>query len=462
MSEYDRYEPYESRQRAGYEDRWAEQRRYAEPVRGSYEPKKKRNTGKIVALVLALVVLIGASGVGGGVLYASMNNLVVSEKTETAEALPETGDAQRGPASEPALRNEPETEAPEINRGGTLNAQIVGGSSAPTSVRAQYTGDALSAEEIYALAVNSCVGIQTDVTSTNVFGQVVSGAISGSGFIISPDGYILTNYHVIQTADEQGLDITVNLYNGDSYTAAIVGKDAENDVALIKIDGENLPALVLNTSGDLMVGQTVYAIGNPLGELTYSMSNGIVSALDREITVESNVSINMFQLTAAINSGNSGGPVLNERGEVIGIASAKYSSTGVEGLGFAIPIEDAMKIADDLMQYGFVRGKPYFGITVRTITSSIAEYYNWVEGAYIVEVDPNSCAAAAGLQTGDIIIRLDETEIKSSSDLIKAKKNYTAGDTVHLTVYRNGEELQMVLTFDEEGARAFLGEGRNG
>ncbi len=461
MSEYDRYEPYESQRRADYEDRWAEPR-YNEPARGSYEPKKKRHTGRIVALVLALVVLIGASGVGGGVLYASMSRALVSPVTESEEpaAVPDAG------APEAAESAAPETPAavpaPEINRGGTLDAQIVGGSSAPTSIRAQYTGDALSAEEIYAMAVNSCVGIQTDVTSTNVFGQVVSGAISGSGFIISSDGYILTNYHVIQTADEQGLDITVNLYNGDSYTAAIVGKDAENDVALIKVDGENLPTLVLNTSGDLMVGQTVYAIGNPLGELTYSMSNGIVSALDREITVESNVSINMFQLTAAINSGNSGGPVLNERGEVIGIASAKYSSTGVEGLGFAIPIEDAMKIVDDLMQYGFVRGKPYFGITVRTITSSIAEYYNWVEGAYIMDVDPYSCAAAAGLQTGDIIIRLDETEIKSSSDLIKAKKDYTAGDTVHLTVYRGGEELQMVLTFDEEGARAFLGDERNG
>ncbi len=464
MSEYDRYEPYESQRRADYEDRWAEQRRYAEPVRGSYEPKKKRNTGKIVALVLALVVLIGASGVGGGVLYASMNNLVVSEKTETAEALPETGDAQRGPASEPALRNEPETEAPEINRGGTLNAQIVGGSSAPTSVRAQYTGDALSAEEIYALAVNSCVGIQTDVTS-NVFGQVVSGAISGSGFIISPDGYILTNYHVIQTADEQGLDITVNLYNGDSYTAAIVGKDAENDVALIKIDGENLPALVLNTSGDLMVGQTVYAIGNPLGELTYSMSNGIVSALDREITVESNVSINMFQLTAAINSGNSGGPVLNERGEVIGIASAKYADTGVEGLGFAIPVDDAMKIANDIVTYGFVRGKPYFGITVATAGSSGNGYgypygfgfgygygqqnTNTVSGAEIRAVDENSCAAKAGLEVGDIITKLGDKDIRNQSDLIIAKAAYHAGDTATLTVYRDGEYQEKTIVFDE-------------
>ena len=450
MNEYE-YDRYEAERRADHgEARW-DDRRYDGFVRGSYQPPKKKKTGRIVALVLALVVLIGASGVGGGVLYASLNNAVVTEKPEEDAALPEAA----VPETRTTETAEPETAAP---RGGeTLNAQIVGGSSTPTSVRAQYTGDALSAEEIYAMAVGACVGIQTEVTSTNVFGQVVSGAISGSGFIISADGYILTNNHVIETADEQGLEIKVNLYSGEEYTATIIGKDAENDVALIKIDATNLPTLVLNTSGELLVGQTVYAIGNPLGELTYSMSNGIVSALDREITVESNVSINMFQLTAAINEGNSGGPVLNERGEVIGIASAKYSSTGVEGLGFAIPIEDAMKIVDDLMQYGFVRGKPYFGITVRTITSSIAEYYNWVEGAYIVAVDEQSCAAKAGLKEGDIIIALGETEIKSSSDLIKAKKEYTAGDTVHLTVYRGGEELQMVLTFDEEGARAHQG-----
>ena len=442
MNEYDRYEPYEAERRNDYEYR--DERRYDDRVRGSYQPPKKKRTGRVVALVVALVVLIGASGVGGGVLYASLNNAVVTEKAETAETIA------------------PETEPDSGASRGTLDTQIAGTNTVPTTIRATYTGDALSAEEIYALAVNACVGIKTDVTATNIFGQVTSGAISGSGFIISPDGYILTNYHVIETADEQGLEIQVTLYNGDSYTAEIIGKDAENDVALIKIDGSDLATLVLNTSGDLMVGQTVYAIGNPLGELTYSMSNGIVSALDREITVESNVSINMFQLTAAINSGNSGGPVLNDRGEVIGIASAKYSSNGVEGLGFAIPIEDAMHIADDLMQYGFVRGKPYFGITVRTITSSIAEYYNWVEGAYIVAVDGDSCAAKAGLKEGDIITRMEDTEIHSSSDLIQAKKDYTAGDTVHLTVYRGGEELQMVITFDEEGAKAHLGESQNG
>ena len=413
---------------------------------GGYQPqppRKKKKTGRIVALCLACVLLAGAAGVGTGVFVSSLNHASVSQAPEAS------GGATNGGAQDNG------------GSGTVLDTQIVGNGGS-TPVKSEYTGDTLSAEEIYAMGVKACVGIRTDVTQ-NIFGQVTSSAISGSGFVISSDGYILTNYHVIETADEQGLEITVTFYDGQSYTAKIVGKDAENDVALIKMDAQNLPTLVINTTGDLLVGQQVYVIGNPLGELTYSMTGGIVSALDREISVESNVSINMFQTDAAINSGNSGGPVLNDKGEVIGIASAKYASTGVEGLGFAIPIEDAMNIVDDLVQYGYVRGKPYFGISVRTMTDSVAQYYNWAAGAYVVKVDENSCAATAGLKVGDIITKLDDTEVTSSSDLIKAKHEYTAGDTAHLTVYRNGEYIQLVITFDEEGARNMLtGESQNG
>lgn len=409
-------------------------------------PKKKR--GRIVALCLACVILAGAAGVGTGVLISSLSGLTV---TMSGNALAE-----------------PEPTAPAQDSitpsGITLDTQIVDGAgNQPSTLSGGYTGKTLTATELYEATVRSCVGITVDITATNIFGQVTSSAISGSGFIISADGYILTNYHVVEEADESGLDITVTTYEGDKYTAKIVGKEADNDVALLKIDAENLPALVLNTSGNLTVGQDVYVIGNPLGELTYTLTDGIVSALDRDIAVESNVSIRMFQLSAAINSGNSGGPVFNDRGEVIGIASAKYADTGVEGLGFAIPIEDAMNIVDDLIQYGFVRGKPYFGITVRTVTQTVAEYYNWVAGAYIVEVDEKSCAAEAGLMSGDIIVKMSDTKIGSSSDLILAKKEYKAGDTVSLEVFRNGEYFQTMITFDEEGARAYLeGEAKNG
>ncbi len=413
---------------------------------GSEPPKKKRSTGKIIAIVVVCVLLAAAAGVGTGVLLSSFDGV----------SLVHTNHMGSVPNAVPTAA--PDIPASDVELDTTI---IDGGNKAPVNKpNVEYTGKTLSASELYSMAVNSCVGIKTDVTMSNIFGQVTSSAISGSGFIISTDGYILTNYHVVEHADTEGLPVTVTMYDGSEYTAEIIGKEADNDVALLKIDGRNLPALVLNTSGDLTVGQNVYAIGNPLGELTYTLTDGIVSALDREIAVESNVSIGMFQISAAINSGNSGGPVFNDKGEVIGIASAKYADTGVEGLGFAIPIEDAMDIVDDLIKYGFVRGKPYFGITVRTVTPTVAEYYGMVVGAYIDEVDQNSCAAAAGLARGDIIVKMNDTEISSSSDLILAKKEYVAGDTVTLNVFRNGEYFETVITFDEEGARAHL--GKNG
>ncbi|MBR6521281.1 MAG: trypsin-like peptidase domain-containing protein [Oscillospiraceae bacterium] len=416
---------------------------YSQPER----PKNKKN-GRIIALCLAFVIFAAAAGTGVGVLVASMSGLSVTS-AGSAKPLPDKGNP--APDGTPAP-----VETPEIPSSGiVLDTQIADGDNAPEASGA-YTGESLSAPELYNMAVNSCVGITVDVTAVNIFGQVSSSAISGSGFIISTDGYILTNYHVVQRADENDLEINVTTYAGDKYKAVIVGKEAENDVALLKVEAENLPALVLNTSGNLVVGQDVYVIGNPLGELTYTLTDGIVSAVDREIPVEANVSIRMFQLSAAINSGNSGGPVFNDKGEVIGIASAKYSSTGVEGLGFAIPIEDAMEIVDDLIQYGFVRGKAYMGITVRTVTQAIAEYYNWVEGAFIVEVDADSCAVTAGLQESDIIVKIDDAVIKSSSDLILAKKNYVAGDSATLEVFRNGEYFQTTITFDEEGYKEHL------
>ena len=416
-----------------------------------HQPKpKKKKAGKIIAICLACVIFAAAAGSGVGVLVASMDGLTVSQVAGQTPVLP--GAADPAPV-----------ETPEIPPSGIiLDTYIIDGGDTPVADGA-YTGKTLSASELYNMAVNSCVGITVDVTAMNTFGQVTSSAISGSGFIISTDGYILTNYHVVQRADENDLEINVTTYAGDKYTATLVGKEAENDVALLKVDAKNLPALVLNTSGSLIVGQNVYVIGNPLGELTYTLTDGIVSALDREIAVEANASIRMFQISAAINSGNSGGPVFNDKGEVIGIASAKYASAGVEGLGFAIPIEDAMEIVDDLIQYGFVRGKAYFGITVRTVTKAIAEYYNWVEGAFIVDLDEDSCAAVAGLRESDIIVKVDDYVIKSSSDLILAKKNYVAGDSATLEVFRDGEYFQTTITFEEEGYRAhFKGENQNG
>lgn len=316
------------------------------------------------------------------------------------------------------------------------------------------TGSDISASEIYALACSQVVAITTEVTYRSFYGYSTV-PVSGSGFIISSNGYILTNYHVIEDADEGGYEISVLTYDGTEYTASIVGYEKDNDVAVLKIEAEGLNAVTIGDSDAIVVGEDVYAVGNPLGELGYTMTGGMVSALDREITsydsdTRTYNTINMFQVDAAVNAGNSGGPVYNSRGEVIGIVTAKYSDTGVEGLGFAIPINDAIELANDIMTVGYVRGKAYMGIVPQTVTATIAQYYNMVEGAYVYGIEDGSAAAECGLQLGDIIVRIDDTEITSSDDLSTAKKSYRAGESAVLRVWRNGEYIELTIVFDEE------------
>ncbi|NLH01105.1 MAG: PDZ domain-containing protein, partial [Clostridiales bacterium] len=292
-------------------------------------------------------------------------------------------------------------------------------------------------------------------TYTNYFGIQSKSAVSGSGFIVTSDGYIVTNYHVIQKAYQEGYKVSVMLYNGDKYTAKIVGVEDSSDVAVLKIDATGLSAATLGNSDNLQVGETVYAIGNPLGELSFSMTSGMVSALDREITTQDEttgqtITNNMFQIDAAVNEGNSGGPVYNVKGEVIGIVTAKYSSTGVEGLGFAIPINDVADIVNQLITQGYVSGKANLGITVTTVDSTVAQYYNMVEGAYVYSVESGSCSEKAGLKIGDIITAINGKEVKSSTQLVSEKKKYKAGDTITLKIYRDGEYLDIKVTLDED------------
>lgn len=306
-------------------------------------------------------------------------------------------------------------------------------------------GGELTAPEIFELLAPACVGVTTDVNVTNVFGQVSSRPISGSGFLISEDGYILTNHHVIETAAEKGLTVRVMLRSGEEYAADIVGSDAAGDVALLKTAAEGLPFVRLGSFEETQVGDAVYAVGNPLGELTYTMTAGIVSARERSVPISSGVSVDMFQIDAAINSGNSGGPVVNSRGQVVGIASAKYASYGVEGLGFAIPIDDALRAVDDLSVYGYVRGRAVLGVTVAN-----AAYYGKGSGALVDSVSPGSCSERAGLRKGDVIVEAGGTEIAGTADLLAAKKTWRAGDTVTLVVLRGGERLSLRVTLDEE------------
>ena len=312
------------------------------------------------------------------------------------------------------------------------------------------TSKELTTAEIYAKYVNSCVGITVDIVSTNVFGQTITGAAAGSGFVITEDGYILTNYHVIDGANS----IKVTFDNGKEYTATYVGGEEKNDIAVIKVDATGLTPVVIGKSSDMLVGEQVTTIGNPLGELTFSESTGIISALDRSITMSDGRQMNMIQTDCAINSGNSGGPLFNSHGEVIGIVSAKYSSgsnsssASVEGLGFAIPMDDVANMVSDLVKNGYVTGKPIMGISVADVDESVTSY-GVPQGAIIRVVTPDLCGAKAGLQAGDIVTKIDNTDVTSASDLTSAIGNYKPGDKVTLTIFRSGETKTVEVTLEE-------------
>ena len=307
----------------------------------------------------------------------------------------------------------------------------------------------LSGEEIYAANLESVVGVNGDVT-TNIWGQTVRNPVSGSGFVISADGYILTNYHVIDGVS----DIKVTFSNGTSYDAILVGGEEENDIAVLKIDATGLRPVVLGNSDALQVGEPVYAIGNPLGELTFTFTGGYVSAKDRSITMSDGTIMNMIQTDAAINSGNSGGPLFDQYGQAIGIVSAKYSgssgsSASIEGIGFAIPINDVADMVTSIIENGYVTGKPNVGVLMDDVDSNV-QRYGIPAGAEIKAVLEGSCADKAGLQAGDIITAVGDSAVNGSEQLKSAVKNYRAGDEVTFTVYRDGEESDITLTLDED------------
>ena len=309
----------------------------------------------------------------------------------------------------------------------------------------------LTASQIYAAYVGSTVGITVDTVTTNLWGQKIPAAAAGSGFVISEDGYIVTNYHVIDEATA----IQVAFVDGTTYDATLVGGDQDNDIAVLKIEATGLTPVIIGDSDSLVVGEDVVAIGNPLGELTYTLTKGVVSAVNRSLTMSGGLVMNMIQTDTAINSGNSGGPLFNMYGQVIGITSAKLSNSSsssdatIEGLGFAIPINDVWDMIQDIIENGRVTGKPYMGITPANVTEADAQKYGMSVGVYVNAVTPGSAAEKAGLVQGDIITAIDETAITSYSDLKTALKNYKAGDTATLTLDRNGKVDTVSITFDE-------------
>ncbi len=308
------------------------------------------------------------------------------------------------------------------------------------------TSKVMTPAEVYAANVNSTVGITTS-TTTNFWGFQTTSAASGSGFIITPDGYILTNHHVIQNADS----VTVALYDGTTYDATVVGYDASNDLAVLKVDAQDLSPVVIGDSDNLNVGDSVVAIGNPLGELTFSLTSGTVSALNREVTFSGNRKMDLIQTDCAINSGNSGGALFNLYGEVIGITNAKYSSSGgeasIDNIGFAIPIKDVGPIVTSIIEKGYI-SRPYIGISV-TDVSADAIGYGLPKGAAVAAVAEGSPAEKAGILENDIITNVNGTEIPGSNELVEMIGQCEAGDKLQVQIYRQGQIQNITVVVEE-------------
>lgn len=305
---------------------------------------------------------------------------------------------------------------------------------------------ALSTTEIASKVGPATVSILAQVSYGNINGMAQTAEASGSGFIISADGYIVTNNHVIDGATAVQVVVAGE---SDPIDAKVVGTDATTDIAVLKIDRTNLTYVTLGDSDTLQVGELAVAIGNPFGELAGSVTVGVISALDREISIN-NSTYNLLQTDASINSGNSGGPLVNSYGEVIGITNAKVSEG--EGIGFAIPINDIKTVIEDLVNNGYVTGRPVLGIGVVTVDQATADQYGWPVGAYIRQVDPNSAASKAGLQVGDIITAIDGTAISTTEEVIAAKNSHKVGDSLTLSIYRNGDKLDVTIVLQEASA----------
>ena len=383
--------------------------------------KKKKFNGKRVARSAVALVLAAAMGFAGGFVGAKFGG---SGKVVIQQVAPSsTADSASG-----------------------SDSSITAASS---------SGSSLTTEQVADLVSPSVVVITTEqvvYSQWSWYGQsqVESGA--GSGVIISSDGYILTCAHVVDGAST----ITVTIGDKD-YTATLVGEDTTSDIAVIKIDADGLTPATVGNSDSLKVGQSVMAVGNPLGELGGTVTGGMISALNRSVTIQGTNSTNtmsLIQMDASVSPGNSGGGLFNMNGELVGIVNAKSSSSDAEGLGFAIPINDAIKVAQELLENGYVTGRPYLGITYLAVTDAQTAAQLGVNayGVYVVEVVKGGPAEKAGLQAGDRIVSVDGTEIASKDDLGTLMQKHTAGDTLSITIARDGQMQTVNVTLGEKTA----------
>ncbi len=387
------------------------------------QPPKKKRGGKTVLVVATIaivtVLLAVAAGIGGYFITAG-GNVGDDEGTEA----PENTDA--------SVNGTPQDKDPST-----------GVVLAPDSLG---TKDKGTIADVVKKTADSVVEITTEYATSNSF-YYTYGA--GSGVIINENGYIITNNHVITGDTGTATSIHVRLTNGESYDAEVVGADSDSDIAVLKIDAEGLTAATVGTSSTLVVGEEVIIIGNPLGTLGGSVTNGIISALDREITVEDET-MNLMQTNAAVNPGNSGGGMFNMAGELVGIVNAKYSDTGIEGLGFAIPIDDATAVANEILEYGYVRGRASFHITVLSVSSieDMMRYRVNAVGLYVAETEEGYNDDV--LQSGDRFVEVDGSEIIDLADLKAVLKRHSVGDVLDATVMRGGRSVRVKLTCYEK------------
>lgn len=368
------------------------------------KPKKPASKGFVAAMLIIAVLASGVLGFGGGYMANKLGN----------------------------------------SSNGGVNINQVAADNASTKNNAALNG---TTSAIVQKTADSVVEIATESVVTGGFAQQYVQQGAGSGVIISEDGYIITNNHVIKGAE----NISVTLRDGTkSYTAALIGSDEDNDIALIKVDATGLTPATFGDSSSLAVGDYVVAIGNPLGELGGTVTDGIVSALAREVTVDGH-NMTLLQHNAQISPGNSGGGLFNSKGELIGIVNAKDSATEVEGIAFAIPVNNVLDIIDDLKTYGYVTGKIDLGMQLTDITSRDSAFYYGVNntGCYVLSVTKGSNAQKAGFRTGDLITKVNGTDVSKSADIESALKDCEVGDTVKFTVYRSGNTIDLELTLDE-------------
>ena len=383
--------------------------------------KKKKFNGKRVARSAVALVLAAAMGFAGGFVGAKFGG---SGKVVIQQVAPSsTADSASG-----------------------SDSSITAASSSGSSLTTEQVADLVS-PSVVVITTEQVVYSQWSWYGQN---QVESGA--GSGVIISSDGYILTCAHVVDGAST----ITVTIGDKD-YTATLVGEDTTSDIAVIKIDADGLTPATVGNSDNLKVGESVMAVGNPLGELGGTVTGGMISALNRSVTIQGSSSVNtmsLIQMDASVSPGNSGGGLFNMNGELVGIVNAKSSSSDAEGLGFAIPINDAIKVAQELLENGYVTGRPYLGITYLAVTDAQTASQLGVNayGVYVVEVVKGGPAEKAGLQAGDRIVSVDGTEIASKDDLGTLMQKHAAGDTLSITIARDGQMQTVNVTLGEKTA----------